>query len=454
MKPLHVLTALALTAAWFGAPPALAQTGPGSPPVSYDMTELRPPTPIPGDLFGTGVALSDDGNRALVRSVSGASVFIRNGQAWALEAMLPGVTGSETDPVALSGDGGVALVSDTGIACPPVGHGGCGVVRAYVRTGSAWALAQTILPPFVFDFDLGFGNSLALSADGSTLLIGRMFDGCSVICPGAAYIYRRNIAGQWEADVELTGPEPGVEQYGISVALTPDGQTALISSFLNGCPGGGKCGVAYVLRNSGGAWVPQGRLTPSQDVGPLAVALSAAGGTALLGGVEDAAAHGAIFVFELVGGVWTERISFPGAMSGDRLGSGVDLSANGRIGIVSAPGRDCPAGLDCGAFYWLWRDAGGVWHLTAANPLAFPWMGPLANIPVSLAEDARTALVGIPQAPCVGGGDNCGLVLVLAAPALTAADIPTLGDLGRILLALLLAAGGSWMLSRRRTAPS
>ncbi|HEX6901080.1 MAG TPA: hypothetical protein VF789_15255 [Thermoanaerobaculia bacterium] len=446
MKLVRVLTALLLTAAWFDAPHAYAQAGPGSPPVPYTETELRSPSPSPGDLFGTGVSLSDDGTRALVRSISGVSVFVRSGLAWTLEATLPGTTGEVTDPIALSGDGMVALVADTRAVC--LGFGLCGLVQVYVRNGSVWTFAQNILPPSLFDFDFNFGNALALSADGSTVLVGRKFTGCG-LCPGAAYVYTRNGSGVWMFDEGITAPEPGGEQFGLSVALTPDGQTALISSIFKSCPGGGQCGVAYVLRQSGGTWVSQGRLTPSQNVGPLAVALSATGGTALLGGVETAEIRGAVFVFELVGGVWTERIGFPGAMSGDRLGSSVDLSANGRIGIVSAPGRDCSAGLDCGIFHWVWRDAGGVWHLTDANPLAYPWTGPLANIPVALAADARTALVGIPQAPCVGGGDNCGLVLVLTAAAL-AAEIPTLGDFGRILLVLLLAGGGTWILARRR----
>lgn len=442
---LRALTAFLLVSACF-APPIQAQSGPGIPPAQYDAAQLREPLPAPGNSFGSDVALSDDASRALVRSVTGVSIFVRSNGVWALEATLPATNASEA---ALSGDGTVALVADTRAECLQ-GIDDCGVVRIYVRNGSTWTLAQTIEPPHAIDFSLYFGHDMALSADGSTLLIARMFTNCQIICTGAAYIYRRNGSGLWEFDEELTGPEPGITRFGVSVALTPDGQTALISAFLNDCPAGGTCGVAYVLRDTGGTWVSQGRLTPSQSAGELAVALAADGSAALLGGEAAGGNQGTVFVFELAGAVWTERIAFSGAAAGDRLGNSVDLAFNGRIGIVSAPGLDCPAGADCGAFYWVWRDAANSWHLTAANPLSFPGDS-FGNIPVALAADARTALVGVPQAPCAaGGGSRCGLVLVLTAAG-SISEIPTLGDLGRILLMLLLAAVGSWSLFTRRS---
>ena len=128
-----------------------------------------------------------------------------------------------------------------------------------------------------------FGFSVALSADGNTALIGGPDDNERV---GAAWVFTRS-GSTWTQQGEklMAAGEIGDGEFGYSVALSADGNTALI-----GGPGdNNSVGAAWVFTRSGRTWTQQGeKLTPSGASGitgfGLSVALSADGGTALIGG--------------------------------------------------------------------------------------------------------------------------------------------------------------------------
>src|SRR5262249_58693821 len=75
-----------------------------------------------------------------------------------------------------------------------------------------------------------FGDSVALSADGNTALIGGYGDNGAA---GAAWVFTRSGTSWSQQGAKLTGAgetsqgEPGGE-FGASVALSADGNTALI----------------------------------------------------------------------------------------------------------------------------------------------------------------------------------------------------------------------------------
>jgi trimeric autotransporter adhesin len=82
-----------------------------------------------------------------------------------------------------------------------------------------------------------FGNSIALSADGSTLLVGGPFDGhpSAGFGPGAAWVFVKS-GGTWtEQGPKLTGsPEYGDVGFGSSVAISANGNTAIIGAPYDG----------------------------------------------------------------------------------------------------------------------------------------------------------------------------------------------------------------------------
>jgi hypothetical protein len=99
-----------------------------------------------------------------------------------------------------------------------------------------------------------------------------------------------------------------VPRLGMSVALSADGNTALV-----GGPGDyGKTGAAWVFTRSGSTWTQQGsKLTAAGEQGEgqfgSSVALSPTGNTALVGGPGDAAGLGAAWVFTRTGSTWTQQ---------------------------------------------------------------------------------------------------------------------------------------------------
>src|SRR5207245_2653369 len=153
-----------------------------------------------------------------------------------------------------------------------------------------------------------FGRSLALSADGSTALIGGPNDNNQV---GAAWVVTRSGATWTQQGEKLTDSgEVGKGQFGTSVALSADGNTALI-----GAPNDNRVGAAWVFTRSGGVWTQQGpKLTGGGEVAGCcgevfgrSLALSADGNTALIGGPNDNNQVGEALVFTRSGGVRTPR---------------------------------------------------------------------------------------------------------------------------------------------------
>jgi hypothetical protein len=99
----------------------------------------------------------------------------------------------------------------------------------------------------------------------------------------------------------------GSPNQGISVALSADGNTAIVGG--NGDNSG--IGAAWVFTRSGGVWTQQGsKLIGSGAVGSagqgISVALSADGNTAILGGGGDNSNAGAAWVFTRSGAIWTQ----------------------------------------------------------------------------------------------------------------------------------------------------
>jgi hypothetical protein len=162
---------------------------------------------------GTSVALSADGNTALIggpndnpwdRSVpfglgpAGAAwVFTRNGGVWTQEGeklVSTGAMGSARQgmSVALSADGNVAIVG--GLA----GDGGVGAASVFTRSGGTWTQGEKVVSAGAVGT---FSPSVALSADSRVVLLGGANDNGGV---GAAWTFTQR-AGHWIQEQKLVG---------------------------------------------------------------------------------------------------------------------------------------------------------------------------------------------------------------------------------------------------------
>src|SRR5258708_5012750 len=131
----------------------------------------------------------------------------------------------------------------------------------------------------------------------------------------------------------------GISGQGFSVALSKDGNTAIV-----GGPSDNQ-GAAWIYVRSGGQWVQQGSKLVGMDAVGLAeqgysVALSADGNTAIVGGRRDDTFVGAAWVYSRAGGVWKQqggKLVGTGGVGNPEQGWSVALSGDGNTAIVGAP---------------------------------------------------------------------------------------------------------------------
>ena len=182
--------------------------------------------------------------------------------------------------MALSSNGNTALIGGGG------DNGGVGAAWVFTRSGSTWTQQGEKLTgggEIGFGAFGGFGGGVALSSEGNTALIGGGGDNSDV---GAAWVFTRSGSTWTQQGEKLTGGEETKEgEFGGAVALSGDGNTALIGGKYDGTPYYEHYGSAWVFTRSEGKWTQQGSklsgsTTNIAEYG-FSVALSYDGNTAL-----------------------------------------------------------------------------------------------------------------------------------------------------------------------------
>jgi hypothetical protein len=241
------------------------------------------------------------------------------------------------------------------------------------------------------------GGSVALSADGNTALVGGWTDNNDV---GAAWVYTRT-GGVWtQQGGKLVGTGAvGQALQGSSVALSGDGNTALVGGWNDNGNGSVGVGAVWVFTQTGGVWTQQGsKLVGTGAVGPASqgpVALSADGNTALVGGPADNNGTGAVWVFTRAAGVWTQqggKLAGTDAVGQAGQGASVALSGDGNTAVVGGPVDDNGVGAA-----WVYTRTGGVWTQQGSKLVGTGAAGTASQgQSVALSGNGITALVGGP----------------------------------------------------------
>jgi FG-GAP repeat len=75
----------------------------------------------------------------------------------------------------------------------PGDNGGVGAAWVFSRSGGVWTQQAKIVPSDAADKPPAFGTSVALSADGNTALIGGPNDNCTLPpCLGSGWVFTRS----------------------------------------------------------------------------------------------------------------------------------------------------------------------------------------------------------------------------------------------------------------------
>ncbi len=369
------------------------------------------------DFFGFSVALSSDGNTAIIgapRDDNGsnvdqgsATIFTRSSGTWIQQENVIQSTGVAGDhfgeSVALSADGNTAIVgAPTNNPWPRTSSGSATI---FTRSSGVWTEQETITPTLGVDGDM-FGFSVALSSDGNTAIVGAYADTVgSNSSQGSATIFTRT-SGVWTEQETITqtlGAAGG--HFGESVALSADGNTAIV-----GASGqSSDTGSASAFTRSGTTWTQQQTITQiggaAGDSFGSSVALSADGNTAIVGAEHDdvggRADRGSASLFTRTGTTWTQQqtITQTGGVAGDSFGRRVALSADGNTTIISAYWVDNSYQGNASIF----TRSGTTWTqqqtITQTGGAANDFFGGS----VALSSDGNTAIVG-------AYGDNVGSI--------------------------------------------
>jgi hypothetical protein len=297
--------------------------------------------------FGASVALAADGKTALIggprdNEYAGAAwVFKRSGLTWTQQGekltggeeitelccgIRPGV--SFGNSVALSSDGDTALIGGPGDN--PAYIYAYGAAWVFTRSGSTWTQQGSKLkahgevdegPNFV-------GSRVALSGDGNTALLGGQE--CHH-CGGAIWVFTRSGSTWTQQRQELLGPSPLSDLR--DIALSSDGNTALMGT--SGNFHDGYLGEALIFTRSGTTWTQQGpTITNGTTYFATTAGLSSDGDTALIG--ELAGQFGELsgaFVFTRSASTWTQRFP-PLICARATCGRGAALSGDGRTALI------------------------------------------------------------------------------------------------------------------------
>ncbi len=370
------------------------------------------------DYFGSSIALSANGSTLAVGAygedsaatgingdqndnsaptAGAAYVFTRSGTTWSQQAYVKSSNAATEDwfgsKVTLSADGSTLAVSAPmeDIVIDGTNAADVGAIYVFTRAGTTWS-QQAYAKAFNANMNDHFGNSLALSPDGSTLAVGAIgedsdatgIDGDPsrdiISDAGAVYVFTRT-GTTWSQQAYVKASNTGDrttgegDNFGSSVALSHDGSILAVGAYwedsaatgIGGNQGDNSAtdaGAVYMFERSGTTWWQQAYVKASNtgagDYFGISVALSADGSALAVGayaedsattGVngaqtdESAPASGAIYWFTRSGTTWSQQAYVKASNTGpdDLFGQGLALSADGSTLAVGAHQEDSAA---------------------------------------------------------------------------------------------------------------
>lgn len=386
------------------------------------------------DSFGWSIALSSDGNTAIVGANSddigtnpnqgSAYIFVRQGAVWSQQAILVADDGLANDnfgwSVALSSDGNTAIVGASGDDFGVNTDRGSAYI--FVREGTTWSQQAKLVSADGAAGDY-FGWSTALSDNGNTAVIGAYRDDVGTNPDqGSAYIFSR-VGTTWSQVIRLVAVDGGTsDNFGYSVALSGDGTRALVGAPADDVGINGNQGSAYLFNRSQTVWSQEFKLTAADGGGGdnfgWSVALSDGGSTVLVGAPNDNIGafsdQGSAYVFIRSAAVWSQqaKLTAGDGAAGNQFGNSVALSGDGSTAIIGAYLQDVGTKSSQGSAYLftrVWTDWTQELKLTDPDGAAgdqFGWS-------VALSSDGSTAMVGA-NSDDLGTNQNQGSVSTFA----------------------------------------
>jgi hypothetical protein len=190
----------------------------------------------------------------------------------------------------------------------------------------------------------------------------------------------------------------GQISQGAAVALSADGNTAIVGGPMDS----NAIGAAWTYTRSGSIWTQQGAKLTSTNAANnrrsgfgCSVAISADGNTAAVGGSDDSSI-GAVWIFTRTAGIWTQqgpKLVGTGEVGINiHFGGRLSLSADGNTLAVGGLGDNGGTGA-----VWLFTRSGNLWAQQGPKLLGSGAIGSASQGTVCLSADGNNLIIGGPQ---------------------------------------------------------
>ena len=360
------------------------------------------------DAFGISVSISSDGNTAIVgvpyedtggSNAGAAYIFVKSGSNWTQQAKIQALDKQTSDlfgnSTSISSDGNTVIV---GAHLEDTGGQDAGAAYIFVRSGSTWSEQAKIQ---ALDKEIGdyFGQSVSISSDGNTAIIGAPHENSGDLNTGAAYIFTRS-GSTWSEQAKIVASDKERSDFfGWSVSISGDGNTVIVGAHGEDT-GGSFAGAAYIFVRSGSTWSEQTKIQASdkesRDYFGRSVSISSDGNTAIAGAsYEDTGGSnaGAAYIFVRSGSTWSEqaKIQSYDKEASDFFGYSVSISNDGNTVIVGAY-REGTGGSNAGAAY-IFVKWGNFWIQRAKIQASDKEANDAFGSSVSITSDGSNATV-------------------------------------------------------------
>lgn len=236
-----------------------------------------------------------------------------------------------------------------------------GAVYVYRFDGTTWNFETKLLPS---DGESGDEFGVALSVSTNLIVVGAISDDDFALNSGAAYIFRYN-GTDWIEETKLTASDAETgARFGRSISISNDESTLLIASMkftLNGT----NTGAGYIYRYENDTWNEDQRITPTNgfpgDNFGFQSDLSDDGTVAIISAPGANGVFGSAYIFRDNGNKWVQEDEIH-ASDAEFLGYfGYAVAIDENIAVVSATNSE-----GNGSFRWIgasyvYRHNAGVW---------------------------------------------------------------------------------------------
>ena len=276
---------------------------------------------------GSSISLADGGNKLAVGGfgndggVGAVWIHTRTGSTWSQQEIVTSSRASfisQGYSTAMSSDGLILSISGR---IPGLILGAVDIFKLDGGTFSSFQeLSATGSVATVRQ-----GSSVKISANGNIAVIGATDDGDGL---GATWVYEKS-GLSWIQKQKLVGSSAvGLSNQGTSLALSSDGSTIVVGGSLDDS---GK-GAVWVFIKQGDSWIELQKIIATSTAGATqgsAVAINSDGSNIAIGAPLDNSGIGAVFVFNLENGLYIEKQKLIGSFPLEVSNRGVSVDIVG-----------------------------------------------------------------------------------------------------------------------------